>query len=1146
MKAKIHAFRKFLILAMSVFLLMCAAGLWIGCAEEKAEGGYTVTFMTDGGTVYQPVQTQSAEQAVELPVPEKFGYRFIGWYLSADFSGEPIEGEEFVPVSDTTLYAKWEQLVYTVTFDSTSGTQYEPVTFDGKPIALPIPERDEYRFVGWFETADYSGEACGERYVPTKDIILYAKWEAEFFAVALETDGGTEHETLKDFGEGVTLPLPQKYGYEFEGWYASSDFSGEKVQGETYFAEADVTLYAKWKQVTYLYLYYGESTDHERLSYAPGTTVVLSELDTPQDLIIDGVHCPFVKWVYDGLEETDAPAQITLGQEHVYLVAVYDMSALPPKENIRENEDGSWTTTGKAIKVFMDEGENIGGYSLDATFRKGKSGSVNIAFRMIHSGADYAYEDAGTYYIAVGVIPSSGGLQISKVVNGAWSTIRGNMGLTSLPEAWQDKYNAAAVSDKITVNLMILDHGDTFDFYIDGDLAYTCADTALLDTFTGTGMGMRCSTTDTTFANYQYAPFRTVHFDAQGGTECADIEYALGRLDAPSPTLSEYVFTGWYYDAACNNAVDLNAPEIPADGATLYAGWREAKYTVTLIKDGKQYGQIGYETGSILLPVLTAEENKIFTGWYYDEACKNLVDASAPEIEGNVSLYAGWRLPVHSNLTDNGDGTYTVGNGSAAAVTGITEYEYTEIEASFSFLKGASGGGGLAFRMALYADNSYEKGAYYISVGIVPGTGRLQIGDIRDGFDHMTGSLPAFDKMPAAWQEKFNNAATNESIEIVLTVRDYGTYFEVYIDGDLAYTSSDDLSEFTGTGYGIRSSVKNITLAVTAKEIPSFTVSFETGEGSAIEPMKYIEGAAFELPIPVRNGYIFGGWYYDSELKNAVEDEFAPKADVTLYAAWEIAPYKVTLVSNCENEYDPIFYKDGAISLPTPTTSAANKIFDGWYYDAECSLPVDVSAPEISADLTLYAGWRLPVHSSLTDNGDGSYTVGNSNAAAVTGITEYKYTEIEASFSFLKGASGGGGLAFRMAMNADNLYEKNAYYLSAGIVPGTGRLQVAKISNGFAHMTGSIVAFDKMPAAWQEKFNAAEANESIPIILSVRDYGTYFEVYIDGDLAYTSTDDLSGFTGTGYGIRSSIKNITISLTVTEIGENTAAVKEEQA
>ena len=49
MKVGIHTFRKFLVLALSALLLMCAAGLWVGCAEEKAEGGYTVTFMTDGG-----------------------------------------------------------------------------------------------------------------------------------------------------------------------------------------------------------------------------------------------------------------------------------------------------------------------------------------------------------------------------------------------------------------------------------------------------------------------------------------------------------------------------------------------------------------------------------------------------------------------------------------------------------------------------------------------------------------------------------------------------------------------------------------------------------------------------------------------------------------------------------------------------------------------------------------------------------------------------------------------------------------------------------------------------------------------------------------------------------------------------------------
>ena len=59
-----------------------------------------------------------------------------------------------------------------------------------------------------------------------------------------------------------------------------------------------------------------------------------------------------------------------------------------------------------------------------------------------------------------------------------------------------------------------------------------------------------------------------------------------------------------------------------------------------------------------------------------------------------------------------------------------------------------------------------------------------------------------------------------------LTVRDYGSYFEVYIDGDLAYTYGQygetfDLTQFTGNGYGIRcSSGTEVTFRdITAKEV---------------------------------------------------------------------------------------------------------------------------------------------------------------------------------------------------------------------------------------------------------------------------------------------------------------------------------------
>lgn len=53
-------------------------------------------------------------------------------------------------------------------------------------------------------------------------------------------------------GETVTLSSPTRSGYDFQGWYEESDFSGTQVT-EISNRTSDVTLYAKWRQI---YTYY--------------------------------------------------------------------------------------------------------------------------------------------------------------------------------------------------------------------------------------------------------------------------------------------------------------------------------------------------------------------------------------------------------------------------------------------------------------------------------------------------------------------------------------------------------------------------------------------------------------------------------------------------------------------------------------------------------------------------------------------------------------------------------------------------------------------------------------------------------------------------------------------------------------------------
>lgn len=769
-------------------ILVCSVSAFISSsAFASTSSGYTVTFVTDGGTTYFPATTESEDQAVLLPVPEKFGYIFTGWYDNSDFEGESLSGE-YVPTGNVTLYAKWEDIKYFVTLNSNGGTKYRLVTSNGLGIQLPVPVRAEYVFDGWYENMDFSGEKLGEVYVPYQSITLYAKWNpVEYVEISFDSQGGSKLDSVKmNLGENVALPEPDLYEYGFKGWYKNSACLGDAVEDTSAFTE-DITLYAKWERVSYLYLYHGQLSEHKRLAYTPGTTIKVSEIERPDALVVDGTSCPFVKWVYDGTE-ADLPAEIKL-DTHVYLLAVYDYSNLPAKEHIKQNDDGSYTATGKVIKVLVDENKQQGSFSMDITIRKGKSGGANVAFRMITTGVDYEYENAGTSYICIGLLPTDGGIQIGRILNGGWAKLCNNLTLASLPASWQTKYNSARESDKIVANVQIDDFGDSFKVYIDGELVYTYSDATTLSSFTGTGFGLRSSMNNSTYANWKYSEFKTVKFDTNGGSALSSMKYGSGTLNTETPTRSSYVFNGWYYDKDCTSKVDVNAPVI----------------------------------------------------------------------NGEVTLYAGWRYPA-GYVTDNKNGTYTV-NKTTAWIMGECNYDYAVYEMNMKYTQGVSGGGGMAIRMKLEGDYSYEATAQYISIGLLPDSGKLQIGRINglngSNFTQMTGSQVALSNLPSAWQTKHNNTASGSVMEVKLTVRDYGTYFEVYIDDNLAYTSTDDLSAFTSNLYGVRSSVTNLTfsMSVSSAITNGVKVTF-TSEGNTVATKIVEAGSGVRFPdAPTMNGY---------------------------------------------------------------------------------------------------------------------------------------------------------------------------------------------------------------------------------------------------------------------------------------------------
>ena len=102
-------------------------------------------------------------------------------------------------------------------------------------VTLPTPTKVGYKFEGWYENKDFTGNKVTMITADSEgDKVYYAKWIAETYAISYELNDGIiadgENVTSYTYGVGATLPTPTKAHYKFGGWYEKSDFSGESVK----------------------------------------------------------------------------------------------------------------------------------------------------------------------------------------------------------------------------------------------------------------------------------------------------------------------------------------------------------------------------------------------------------------------------------------------------------------------------------------------------------------------------------------------------------------------------------------------------------------------------------------------------------------------------------------------------------------------------------------------------------------------------------------------------------------------------------------------------------------------------------------------------------------------------------------------------
>ena len=166
-----------------------------------------------------------------------------------------------------------------------------------------------------------------------------------------------------------------------------------------------------------------------------------------------------------------------------------------------------------------------------------------------------------------------------------------------------------------------------------------------------------------------------------------------------------------------------------------------------------------------------------------------------------------------------------------------------------------------------------------------------------------------------------------------------------------------------------------LTLTLTADKL--YTVTLDTAGGDPIRPIQYtVESEAFQLPTPIRTGYIFLGWTGEgiTEPQKTIEIPQGSTGDRTYTANWQVIEYTIiTLLEGGNAGSSQVYFYtvEQTVTLPTPTRTGYT--FLGWTGEGITTPQPNVTIPKGSTgDKTYIENWELTEYNITMELNGGS------------------------------------------------------------------------------------------------------------------------------------------------------------------------------
>jgi len=1004
---------------------------------------YPVTYSTNGGNGSPPNDYSSPyDPGVTVTVQNSYGsvwrsgYTLGGWNTQADGLGTNYaEGATFeMPASAVTLYAKWNPIMYQVTYYANGATggnvpvdpnspypNQSTVTVLGN-VGTPPLEKTSYWFGGWNTQSDGSGTTyqAGQTFQIVGDVYLYAIWLSSPNPVTYNANGGSGNvpvdpnspyafEAIVTVLGNIGTPTPlTRSGYVFNGWNTRANGSGTTyLAGSTFVMPGiPVILYAMWAPAYYVYYYANGgsgNTPYDPNGYPNNSTVtVLGNVGTPAPLTKTGYI--FAGW---GTGCGTCYPQYQAGQTFQITGTTYLYAKWVSNTPHHVYYNGNGNTGGN---VPTDNNTYSYGTTVTVLGNTGappltRTGYVFKGWQMYYSGG-YVVQPNTTF--------TMGESDVTLYAN--WSpaypvTYNANGGSGNVPVDPNSPYAVGAtvtVLGNIGTPSPLTRTGFTFGGW--NTQANGSGTTYLADATFSMPSGAV-----TLYAIWSENTY-TVTYDANGATrgnapEDPNSPYSyqatvtvLGNVGDPPLEKTDYIFGGWN-TAANGSGTTYQAGatfSMPANTVTLYAIWIPDTYPVTYNANGGT-GNVPEDVGSPYTPgaIVTVLGNAgepaltktgyTFGGWNTlanGSGTTYQTDATFNMPSNAVILYAIWTentYPVTydanggtGNVPLDGSSPYTAG--ATVTVLGNVGVPDTLTLAGYTFggWNTQANGSGTTYQ----AGNTFPMSAGAVTLYAIWNS---DINPVTYDANGGSGNVPVDTNSPylaGATVTVLGNIGTPILTKLYHTFGGWNTQ-----------------ANGSGTTYQAGNSFSMPTHAVTLYAIwipDTYPVTYDANGGSGNIPVDegspYVVGATVTVlgnvgtPSLTKLYHTFGGWNTQANGSGTTYqagNTFPMTANaVKLYAIWTADTYPVTYDANGGSGNVPVDvnspYAFGATvtvlgNAGTPPLTKLYHTFGGWNTQANGSGTTYLAGTTFlmpAIAVTLYAIW-IPDTYSVTYNANG-------------------------------------------------------------------------------------------------------------------------------------------------------------------------------